>query len=266
MVNIVERSNSLGFRDREHDPSKPDGNHRIVVLGDSITQGFGLDDVDQIFTSIAEQSLRRVGADVDVLNFGVNGYNTEQEVELLREKGLILKPDLVIVAYCMNDSYLDSGLIHQQLKSVEKGQSDRTKVPSFFHKSALFRLIWSQYLFRTSPAPVVPQMPKGVEVEGLVSHAFNDLRDMASEHNFEVLVMMFPMIWPENYPAVPSPYGELKAMNARNDFHSLELTDCDFKPIVPGDHLHPDADGHQCAGEALAREISRFLPNFSGRG
>jgi lysophospholipase L1-like esterase len=39
----------------------------------------------------------------EVLNFGVSGYSTRQEVELFRVKAKQYDPDLVIVGYCIND-------------------------------------------------------------------------------------------------------------------------------------------------------------------
>ena len=47
MVDFRGRSNSLGFRDREHTVEKPPGVCRVAVIGDSVAQGFGLEEDDQ---------------------------------------------------------------------------------------------------------------------------------------------------------------------------------------------------------------------------
>src|SRR5262245_62263521 len=100
-----DRSNDLGFRDRDHPVAKPAGTFRIIVLGDSLTQGLGLpDQPEQIFTGVLERALLARGQRVEVLNFGISGYNTQQEVYTLKDKGLVFKPDLVILAYCLNDT------------------------------------------------------------------------------------------------------------------------------------------------------------------
>ena len=40
---------------------------------------------------------------VEVLNFGVPGYNLDQEIEVLRTRALELDPDVVVIAFCLND-------------------------------------------------------------------------------------------------------------------------------------------------------------------
>jgi lysophospholipase L1-like esterase len=113
MIDFEGKANSLGFRDREHAVAKPAGVYRILVLGDSIVQGLSVANREDLFTSVLE---RELDADApgrfEVLNFGVSGYNTQQEVETLRDKGLRYSPDLVVLAYCLNDTYLDSGPYH----------------------------------------------------------------------------------------------------------------------------------------------------------
>lgn len=83
--------NSLGLRDDETTVEKPAGKKRILMLGDSFTFGF-LVDQKKNFPYFLEKKL-----DQEVLNFGVIGYTLDQEYLLLREKGLSFKPDVVIV-------------------------------------------------------------------------------------------------------------------------------------------------------------------------
>lgn len=95
------RTNSSGWRDRERAAAPAEGVRRVVVLGDSFTFGVGADDGDR-FTELLEA--RR--ADLEVLNFGVNGYGTDQALCVLREEGLGYAPDVVVY-----ESYLGNDLV-----------------------------------------------------------------------------------------------------------------------------------------------------------
>ncbi len=94
--------NSFGFRDRDYNTKKSDGIYRIVIIGDSITFGNFLP-IEATFPKRLEQSFRQHRMPVEVLNLGVGGYNTIQEVAFLQQLGLQFDPDEVIVGYCMND-------------------------------------------------------------------------------------------------------------------------------------------------------------------
>jgi hypothetical protein len=72
------------------------------VIGDSVAFASQVS-MDKRFTEIAEKILNEKGKKIEILNAGVDGYNTNQEFIALREKYLNLKPDLVIFAYCEND-------------------------------------------------------------------------------------------------------------------------------------------------------------------
>ena len=86
MYDYKGKANSMGFRDDEHAVAKPQGCFRILVLGDSITQGFFIRDPDDIFTAVLADDLMAAGVPAEVLNFGVNGYNTAQEVDVVTAK------------------------------------------------------------------------------------------------------------------------------------------------------------------------------------
>lgn len=91
-------TNSRGLRDREHSFEKPPGIRRVVVLGDSFAWGYGVND-DAVFPRVLEPQLPAV----EVINLGVNAYGLRQEFAYLRLEGMRYKPDLVILALCMND-------------------------------------------------------------------------------------------------------------------------------------------------------------------
>ncbi len=92
------QTNSRGLRDKEYKLNKPDGVKRIVVLGDSFTWGFGVND-DIIYTERLESIL----PNTEVINLGVTAYNLRKEINYLRYEGIKYHPDIVIVGFCLND-------------------------------------------------------------------------------------------------------------------------------------------------------------------
>jgi lysophospholipase L1-like esterase len=96
--------NSFGLRGREVSLAAPDGTTRIAVLGDSWAFGWGVDQ-DEVVTSQLQQMLERSAGDAafEVLNFAVYGYNLQQQEAVLVDKAIAFDPDLVILAFNIND-------------------------------------------------------------------------------------------------------------------------------------------------------------------
>ncbi|HYC50568.1 MAG TPA: SGNH/GDSL hydrolase family protein [Gemmatimonadaceae bacterium] len=118
--------NSDSFRDREFTRTKAPGTIRIVTLGDSITAGNGVPDVEKIYPRVLERKLReRLGERrYEVYNLAVGGYHTLQEAEMLRVRGLEFDPDIAIIGFCINDfSWIADGSIYARLK--EQGHQRR---------------------------------------------------------------------------------------------------------------------------------------------
>ena len=69
--------NSDGFRDKEYPLEKSKNTFRIIILGDSVTSGFGVEN-NESYPEILEAKLNALnnGINYEVLNFGVWGYGT----------------------------------------------------------------------------------------------------------------------------------------------------------------------------------------------
>jgi len=105
------RINSDGLRDREHSKEKPPSTLRIAVVGDSYAEAFQVSQ-DKAFWSVMERGLQGcpslAGRRVEVINFGVSGYGTAQELITLREKVWSYSPDVVLLALTTNNDVLDN--------------------------------------------------------------------------------------------------------------------------------------------------------------
>lgn len=105
------RINSDGLRDREHAKEKPAGTLRVAVVGDSYAEAFQVGQ-DKAFWSVLERRLADcpalAGRPVEVINFGVSGYGTAQELLTLREKVWDYSPDVVLLAVTTNNDISDN--------------------------------------------------------------------------------------------------------------------------------------------------------------
>ena len=105
------RINSDGLRDREHSRAKPAGTFRIAVVGDSYCEAFQVP-MEDAFWAVMERKLNECGAfegkKIEVINFGVSGYGTAQELITLRERVWSYSPDLVMLAITTNNDVSDN--------------------------------------------------------------------------------------------------------------------------------------------------------------
>ena len=99
---------SVGLRDRELPRDKAVGARRILMLGDSFTEGTGVD-ARETFSSRLQERLDQAGFGTrwQVLNAGVSSYSPLLEYLYLENGGLDLKPDLVILNVDLSDAYDD---------------------------------------------------------------------------------------------------------------------------------------------------------------
>lgn len=139
------RINSQGLRDREHTKAKPANTVRIAVLGDSYAEALQLP-MEKAFWAIMETKLQGCnamrGQNVEVINFGVSGYGTAQELLTLRQKVWDYQPDIVLLAVTtLNDISDDSRALKQSDDTPYFVLSDgRLVLDDSFRNSLTYRL------------------------------------------------------------------------------------------------------------------------------
>jgi hypothetical protein len=92
------RTNALGFREPRLPGPKPPGVRRIVALGDSFTQGYGVEE-DEAYPRLLEGLLDGV----EVINLGVGASCPLDYAANFEEVGRAYEPDLVLVGLMTND-------------------------------------------------------------------------------------------------------------------------------------------------------------------
>lgn len=105
---ITYRINGFGLRGDEFSVKKQDDSFQILILGDSFAQGYGVE-LEESFPKIIEKELNSKNPlkKVEVISAGVLGYSPLLEYLYLKERGLGLSPDLVILAFNQTDFWDD---------------------------------------------------------------------------------------------------------------------------------------------------------------
>jgi lysophospholipase L1-like esterase len=258
-------SNSLGYRDVEHAVAKPPGVYRIVVLGDSIAAGLRVDRFEDTFPPILQGLLNARGLHAEVLSFAVSGYNTQQEVETLKEKGLRYQPDLVLLAYSLgNRGRLDGDIMRTLLAAERERQGvSGTRVNPHLVQSALYRFLRFRVLAARHPESFDSRRYLDLVSNDTVAQYFGVLAGLAREHHFAVLVAVFPrFVKSFGYYRFGEQHAFVRGLAEKNGFYLADLLEpfarcrnaAPERPISV-DYFHPSAYGHRCAAEALAGEI-----------
>ena len=263
--------NSAGFRDREYAVDKPTGTYRIVVLGDSIAFGYCDEErsipLEQTFSEVLETRLATTPlaghASVEVLNFGVSGYDTTQEVELLAEKALAYSPDLVLVAYCLNDitsSSRELFLFRQQDDWGTRQAANKLYRGAVF-RSHLVRLIWAM---TSAPEPVSLDAGAGAGTPDnrASAKAFNRLNAISELNGFDVMLVVFPYF--DRFESYPhgAHHHALRTAAERFGWGYLDLLpvfqglsrDTD-ELCTPCCNVHPNVRGHELTAAAIEANL-----------
>jgi len=98
------KMNRLGFRGDFKPYEKPPGTYRLVVLGDSVTFGYGINKVEKRYPELLAGMLsKKLGTNVEAINLGRPGLSTFHEFNIMHDKGQFFHPDVVILGYYYND-------------------------------------------------------------------------------------------------------------------------------------------------------------------
>jgi lysophospholipase L1-like esterase len=272
---IAYAFNSLGYRDREH---PDDGRERIELLGDSVTFGLGVAQ-DRIFGARLQQLLdARWPRRFDVANLAIFAYNTENELDTLREDGLRLRPRIVVVELYMND--FSTPLPGARVPPPTFGNRFAAARNKLFSSSLLF--LRAQQFFgrlqflllhdarrRWFPNTLNAAEPKD-KLAFLATHpadsqvgAFVRLQEIAAlsaRQGAHMLLLVSPDESQLREPRFDAIDGRIVAFGARNDIPVLDLLPLMRRNMAHDlflDGVHLTARGHAVVATALAAELDR---------
>ena len=95
--------NSKGLREREISYARSPGVLRLLMLGDSFTEGWGVA-FEDTFSKRIERLYAAKGIAAETINAGVGNYNTVMEVNYFLAEGWKYRPDVVVLNFVPNDA------------------------------------------------------------------------------------------------------------------------------------------------------------------
>jgi hypothetical protein len=245
-------TNLMGFRDKHYEFYKPEGTVRIFGIGDSIMFGQGVDQ-EKIYMAVLEDSLNEKFPDKkwEAINSGAPEYNTYMEVETLKAKGLRYNPDIVLIGFCANDTFLPKTVAYL-------GLPPRSGVGKYlaYDKSYLYYFIRKRL---DNVRPDWPQPEGKYDYMGggqSVEESLRRLGRISKEHDFEVVVlflthnkgpvekevMRIASVLGMHIVDMEASIRDYMKKNGIKNYNESEM-------VVPD--LHPSAITHRLTAEAL---------------
>lgn len=174
----LHKLNLYGFRDREWQIRKRKGVKRILVIGDSMVEGFLASEQETIPRTL--EKLLAANETAEVWNLGVGGSGLAEYAQLLRDAVPLFEPDEVVFVLHANDILASVGFAFNpaSLKPLIRPQRTSawrphlaTVVTSVVKGRAIPRR-WHQepFLFFPSvPSPANPWTARGAEYDKFVA-------------------------------------------------------------------------------------------------
>jgi lysophospholipase L1-like esterase len=148
-------TNSAGMRgQREYTLEKPAGVRRILILGDSFSHGYGVEDAEVVSVLLEDMLNQRAqGRKYEVINLSVSGFGQAEELITYRARGRQYVPDIVILFFFEND--IGNNAISRLFELTPQGTvrpSGRAFLPGVRTREVLYAIAPTRWLFEHSEA------------------------------------------------------------------------------------------------------------------
>lgn len=277
--------NRHGLRGPDFERPKPEDRFRILALGDSYTYGTYVGD-DDTWPAALQTELRRrhAGGVIEVINAGISGFTIVDELAFMKEHGLALQPDLVVLAMCLNDlaDLTRSVPQREELRrfSAEDAASPLTPLKRVLRRTATYNFLFlmkAKLMVKAGRAPTAHQVPVYHALkrrfdehdEQLLARYrahLGEMKELLDREGVPMVLLIFPLAEQLGAEARDAVQHRLVTMAAE-----LGITTVDLLPsfregdpggrryyLIPRDQ-HPSPEGYRKAAAQLASAIGPIL-------
>ena len=279
------RINSKGFVGVEFADVKPAGIQRIFAVGDSCTFA---GDWDVSYSAFLERMLNADGRKYEVINAGIEGYDSEYALGRIRDDVLKYDPNLVTIYVGWNDL--------MKMRPSSMSSSGRvTWLGATLNQSYLYRGLSKVMFFHIRPL----LLPPGVSGDESEYHVFDQfvpatyeenvsaMVELLRKHNVRVLLLTRPTVLTHNmsaddlkaqhvfFPYFPEAYSVPRFRSLHNAYNNSirrlaarlqvplvdldEVFDRQDKRTLFWDTMHPSKQGHEVIATLLAPRVRELL-------
>jgi lysophospholipase L1-like esterase len=280
------RINSKGFVGVEFSDAKPEGIYRVFAVGDSCTFA---GDWDVSYSAFLDRLLNADGRRYEVINAGIEGYNSEYALGRIRDDIVKYDPDLVTIYIGWNDL--------MKVSPSNISSSGRvTWLGAALNHSYLYRGLSKVMFFYIRPLLMPPGL-SGEESEYRVFDHFvpatyeenvSAMVNLLRERNVRVLLLTRPTVLTRNmsaedlkaqrvfFPYFLEAYSVPRLLSLHNAYNNsirrlaarlqVPMVDLDEvfnkqdKRTLFWDTMHPSKQGHELIAAALAPQVRELLP------
>lgn len=265
--------NARGLRGPEIVTPKPPGVYRILVLGDSVTLGYGVPD-EVSYPRVLEKLAR--GGRLEVINAGTSGHHTIDQVGFLEHYGLALEPDLVVTGFTYSDLEPPLKLVIRDGVGYDATENVAF-IPPWVKKSlrhsrlylAIGRARWAM-ANRTPDTASDPKARDAIFLEKWPEQQapVNRLVAVCVEHHLPLVIAYLPaqaeVARGVEYPSLVERLAGLERPGVHfvNTVPRFAAENNPGSLFLPFDPVHPNSRGHRIMARTLAGDafLAKTLP------
>ncbi|MBW1814722.1 MAG: SGNH/GDSL hydrolase family protein [Deltaproteobacteria bacterium] len=253
-------TNAMGYFGRDY-PQEKTGK-RIVIIGDSVAAGVGVP-YEKSFGKLFEKKLNAVfESEYEVIVLAVPGYSTSQEIVLLRDEVFQYNPDLIVVAYHLNDPA--HPLFHNAGGQVGMYFKKPVSYTFFYLKRLLYRTKSRIKGIRSG----CPNDPWSLFLHCVywsdVKKNFREIMAISENNSTSLVFAFLPLLLdPVDGKGIDELYDRLGELAQESGAQSVNLMQAfqgyDMESVkLPDDAWHPNEIGHRIIAERI---FSYFMDN-----
>ena len=263
-------TNSFGFHELDWQPSQLDQSKVILNLGDSITFGANIKDINQVYGKVVQMLIQQKFPDENyiVYNAGVGGYNIWQERAMLQELTGKIKYDMVLLGLCLNDSS-PKMYVSEDIKGAVVNVSGEIESTKEIFSRKFFNRFKLYVMFREALKSMQRRYPKlfpssmlwhNVLVNGegwqSLKNTLLQMHESLNENGIPFVIVIFPYA----HQLKLDTKDNIVQNDLLNFCQAHEIPCLDLFPsykqnskLIQWDKegIHPDEGGHRIAGETI---------------
>jgi lysophospholipase L1-like esterase len=245
------------FRGVHHKKKKQEDILRIICLGGSSTWGWPLEDTTKIYPAVLEKllNIHFKNKKFEVINAGVGGYSSFQDLMYLKYTLLEYNPDIITLCVGANDSNNNSDILialtDKEYWEYLKAKNDEPlktaeivlkKLRSYLINLRVYNAL-DTIIFRIKNRP-----KRRVPIEDFKNN-LNEILKLAESYNFKVLLITEA----HKSPDAILEYIDVLERVSKNNSNAFFI---DTRPFLEDDsyfvdEMHPTYEGHEIIAEVI---------------